>query len=142
MLGSERPTTSQSQGAGRLTLSIDPTDHARRQLAFDLPSVQWTMPCASLVRPFHRPNGRCPGVSPPFSARKCPPPSVPLVGGGQSLATGKFRSRSPEQSERGAGDRDRTLSRFCPTQKSKNFVSRARSRSAALRGSFRLGPER
>ena len=40
--------------------------------------------------------------------------------------------------KRGAGDRDRTLSRSCPTQKSKNFVSRARSRSAALRGSFRL----
>ena len=36
---------------------------------------------------------------------------------------------------------DRTLSCPCPSQKRKNFVSRARSRSAALRGSFRLGPE-
>ena len=42
----------------------------------------------------------------------------------------------------GAGYRNKTLSRSCPTQKSKNFVSRARSRSAALHGSFRLGPER
>ena len=37
---------------------------------------------------------------------------------------------------------DKTLSRSCPTQKRKNFVSRARSRCAALRGSFRLGPDK
>src|ERR1039458_7639719 len=53
-----------------------------------------------------------------------------------------FVRKAPEQSERGAGDRDRTLSRSCPTQKSKNFVSRARSRPPALRGLFPLGPER
>src|ERR1035437_8405786 len=37
---------------------------------------------------------------------------------------------------------DRTLSCPCPSQKRKNFVSRVRSRSAALRGSFRARPER
>lgn len=41
--------------------------------------------------------------------------------------------RDPEEAEgtgcgeRGAGDRDRTLSCACPTQKSKNFVSKART---------------
>src|ERR1019366_576632 len=53
-----------------------------------------------------------------------------------------FVRKAPEQSERGAGDRNKTLSRSCPVQKSKNFVSRAGSRSAALRGSFRQGLER
>src|ERR1039457_4344490 len=80
------------------------------------------------------------GLPPAFLVRKRLPPRAALVGDGQSVATGKFRSRSAdEQSERGAGDRDKTLSCSCPAQKSKNFVSRARSRSAALRGSFRLG---
>src|ERR1039458_7354478 len=51
----------------------------------------------------------------------------------RALLPPSFVRRSPEQSKRGAGDRDRTLSRSCPTQKSKNFVSRARSRSAPLR---------
>ena len=109
-----------------------------RPLGLTLPSIQRTMPSVSLSDPSIGPTDHALGFPPPFSARKRPPPSVPLVGGGQSLATGKFRSRSPEQSERGAGDRDRTLSRSCPAQKSKNFVSKARSRSAALRGSFRL----
>src|ERR1039458_3270683 len=38
-----------------------------------------------------------------------------------------------------AGDRDKTLSRFCPVQKSKTFVSRGQDHSAALRVPFRLG---
>jgi hypothetical protein len=36
-------------------------------------------------------------------------------------------------------ERDKTLSRFCPVQKSKNFVSRGQEHSAALRVPFRLG---
>jgi hypothetical protein len=36
-------------------------------------------------------------------------------------------------------DHDKTLSRFCPVQKSKNFVSRGAEHSAALRVPFRLG---
>jgi len=38
-----------------------------------------------------------------------------------------------------AGDPDKTLSRFCPVQKSKNFVSRGQEHSAALRVPVRLG---
>jgi hypothetical protein len=82
------------------------------------------------------------GFRPAFSVRKRLPPRVPLVAAGQSVATARFRSTSPEQLKRGAANRDRTVSRSCPAQKSKNFVSRTWSRSAALRGSFRLGPER
>ena len=82
------------------------------------------------------------GFRPAFSVRKRLPPRVPLVAAGQSVATARFRSTSPEQLKRGAANRDRTVSRSCPAQKSKKFVSRAWSRSAALRGSFRLGPER
>ena len=96
------------------------------------------MPCASsrLTLPSVPADDtvRQPWTPPPFSARKRLPPSVPLVGDGQSVATGKFRSRRPEQSKRVAGYRDRTLSRSCPTQKSKNFVSRARSRTAQRSG--------
>src|ERR1019366_5386008 len=48
---------------------------------------------------------------------------VPLVGDGQSVATGKFRSRSPEQSKRGAGDQrqDTVLSLSLPEAQKLRF---------------------
>src|ERR1035437_8196480 len=60
------------------------------------------------------------------------------VGGGTRRwpgATPKTRAGG----ERGAGDRNKTLSRSCPAQKSKNFVSRGADHSAVLRGPFSPG---
>src|ERR1035437_2619262 len=60
------------------------------------------------------------------------------VGGGTRRwpgATPKTRAVG----ERGAGDRNKTLSRSCPAQKSKNFVSTGADHFAALRGPSRLG---
>src|ERR1017187_2835354 len=103
------PTTGHSQGSGPDDLSIDPTDHAVPQ----------------------------PWSPPPFSARKRLPPSAPLVGDGQSAATGKFRSRSAdEQSERGAGDRDKTLSCSCPARRAKTSFPGREAAPPRLAASF------
>jgi hypothetical protein len=78
----QRPDRSPKPGSGPDDLSIGPTDHAVRQLAFDPPSV----PTDDTVRQL--------GLTLP-SVQQTMPPNVPLVGGGQSAATGKFRSTKP-----------------------------------------------
>ena len=60
-----------------------------------------------------------------------------IVGDGQSAATGKFRSRSAdEQSERGAGDRDRTPVLFLSCLEEQKLRFQGADHSAALRGPF------
>ena len=60
-------------------------------------------------------------------ATKTAPASPVEVGGGAAVGQGEAKDTGCEV--RGAGNRDRTLSRSCPAQKSKNFVSRARTTS-------------
>src|ERR1035437_1169174 len=114
-----------------LTLPSAPTDHAVRQLGLTLPIGPTDDAVRQgLVRPSIGPNGQRPGTAwfnpsigsngpcraparfpPPSSARKRLPPSVPLVGDGQS---GCYRPVSFDEAPNNQSVVPVTATRHCP----------------------------